>query len=255
MQERFFFGTSGLVLPFAKSQYPPEHREKSRLEYYATLFNSLEINSTFYKLPRPATVTKWAASVPEHFRFTCKLPKIVTHAKDLHFKREDVNHFLDVVAHLQNKKGCLLAQFPPGLPYQHTDRLKALLDLLCEQTADSGWKLAVEFRHSEWYEAGMEQFLKQYPLSIVIHDMSPSATPYKFAGGGMTYFRFHGPEPGYRGSYPFESLQKYAALIRERLRQNQSVFAYFNNTIGAAFENLQTLNAYVREQADLPLHP
>ena len=86
----FFSGLSGIQLPIPKYRYPPPFENTSRLTYYSTFFNSIEINSSFYKVPRPATVTKWAASVPEHFKFTFKLWKEITHAQEFNFKEEDI---------------------------------------------------------------------------------------------------------------------------------------------------------------------
>jgi len=111
----FYSGTRGLVLPVPQVLYPPEFSGKSRLTYYASLFNSVEINSSFYKMPKAATVLKWADSVPQNFQFTFKLLKAVTHAKALDFSAEDVDLFIQTVNNIGNKKGCLLVQFPPSL--------------------------------------------------------------------------------------------------------------------------------------------
>jgi len=114
-KQRFYSGTSGLNLPVPRSQYPAEFRGKSRLNYYASLFNSIEINSIFYKLPRSSTVANWGEMVPNHFRFTFKISKTITHVKALNFAVKDVNDFVTTVEHIGEKKGCLLAQFPPSL--------------------------------------------------------------------------------------------------------------------------------------------
>ncbi|RYF89308.1 MAG: DUF72 domain-containing protein, partial [Chitinophagaceae bacterium] len=81
---QLFIGTSNIILPYTKANFPAAFRDQSRLHYYSRLFNSIEINSSFYKLPLPATFEKWAADVTEDFRFTLKLSKCVSHAKELH---------------------------------------------------------------------------------------------------------------------------------------------------------------------------
>src|ERR1044072_276638 len=87
-------GTSGLVLPVPnKKAFPPEFKDKSRLTYYGSLFNSIEINSSFYKIPQAATVKKWADSVPDNFAFTFKLWREITHIKGLAYQPEDVLRF------------------------------------------------------------------------------------------------------------------------------------------------------------------
>src|SRR5665213_1974009 len=127
INHRFYSGTSGLDLPVPKSQYPAEYQGKSRLQYYASLFNSLEVNSIFYKLPRSATIANWAQSVPGNFRFTCKVSKTITHAKRLQFSGKEVDDFMAAVENVGEKKGCLLAQFPPSLEISMLHHLQSLL--------------------------------------------------------------------------------------------------------------------------------
>ena len=241
----FYSGTSGLDLPVPRSQYPPEFRDKSRLEYYASLFSSIEINSIFYKLPRSSTVANWAESVPDSFRFTFKIPKTVTHVKDLQFAQKAVDDFMKVVENIGEKKGCLLAQFPPSLKIENLDRLQNLLETLGEVSYNTGWKLAVEFRDTSWYEREVNELLEEFDAAMVVQDMPKSATPFRFVRGDFVYLRFHGPEPRYRGDYTNEFLKRYARHIKDWLSEKKTVYAYFNNTVGAAVENLQTVNEYV----------
>jgi uncharacterized protein YecE (DUF72 family) len=246
INQQFYSGTSGLNLPIPRSQFPAEFHGKSRLEYYASLFNSIEINSVFYKLPKSSTVANWAESVPENFRFTFKVSKTITHAKSLKFAAKDINDFVKTVDHIGEKKGCLLAQFPPSLKIEMLNELQGLLETLGEATYNSGWKLAIEFRDSSWYEREVYELLQEYDAAMVLQDMPKSATPFKYATGDFIYLRFHGPEPRYRGNYNHEFLKRYAEYINTWINDNKIVYAYFNNTAGAAVENLQTLNKYVR---------
>ena len=241
----FYSGTSGLDLPVPRSQYPLEFRGKSRLEYYSSLFNSLEVNSIFYKLPRSSTVVNWAESVPDNFRFTFKVSKTITHVKDLQFSVKDVDDFIKVVENIGEKKGCLLAQFPPSLKIEKLDRLQKLLETLGEATHNSGWELAVEFRDPSWYEQEVNELLTEFDAAMVLQDMPKSAPPFSFVSGDFVYLRFHGPEPRYRGDYSNEFLKRYAQYIKKWIKEKKTVYAYFNNTVGAAVENLQMLNKYV----------
>jgi uncharacterized protein YecE (DUF72 family) len=242
----FYSGISGLALPVPKSQYPPEFRDKSRLHYYASLFNSIEINSIFYKLPKSSTVFNWSGSVPDDFRFTFKISKTITHVKELNFKNEDVNSFVQTVAQIGNKKGCLLAQFPPSLKIERLNQLHNLLEALGEATHNNQWRIAMEFRNSSWYEREVYELLEEYDVSLVIHDIAASATPLNDIIGNIIYLRFHGPEPRYRGDDADQFLKKYAEYIKAWIIEKKTVFAYFNNTMGAAIKNLQTLNNYVQ---------
>lgn len=244
----FYSGCSGLELPVPRAQYPPGFQGKSRLAYYSSLFNSIEINSIFYKLPRSSTVVNWAATVPDDFRFTFKVSKTITHVKNLDFAVKDVTDFISTVEHIGNKKGCLLAQFPPSLKIEKLDEFHKLLEVLGEATHDTGWKLAVEFRNASWYEREVYELLEEFDASLVIHDIAASATPLSDVIGNFIYLRFHGPEPRYRGSYSNRSLQQYAGYIKQWMKEGKTVYTYFNNTVGDAVGNLITLNKYVRLQ-------
>lgn len=245
INQLFYSGTSGLDLPVPRSQYPIEFQGKSRLAYYSSLFNSLEVNSIFYKLPRNSTVANWAATVPANFKFTFKVSKTITHVKGLIFAKKDVIDFMKAVDQVGEKKGCLLVQFPPSLHIEKLDRLQSLLETLGEATHNSGWKLALEFRDPSWYEREVYELLEEYEAALVIQDIPKSATPLNAVRGDFIYLRFHGPEPRYRGDYNDEILKKYAGYIRKWISEKKTVHAYFNNTVGAAVENLQTLNKYV----------
>ncbi len=243
----FYSGTSGVVLPVPnKLSFPPEFQEKSRLTYYASLFNSVEINSSFYKVPMPATVQKWAESVPEDFRFTFKLWKGITHNKGLDFKVEDVNHFMQVIAQAGSKKGCLLVQFPPSLKVSGIRQTEKLM--LAIQQADSAqnWKIALEFRDRSWYVEETYDLLNDYNMGIVLHDKSAAASPLLEPATAFVYLRFHGPGGNYKGSYDDGFLYEYAQYIKEWQSEGKSVYVYFNNTMGDAIKNLASLNQYVR---------
>lgn len=242
----YFSGTSGLVLPITKANFPEDLKEKSRLHYYGTLFNSIEINSTFYKLPKPATVRNWAEDVPDHFRFTFKISKSITHAPSLKFNSGDVSDFMEVVDHLGPKRGCLLLQFPPSFTVDKIEQLKNLLMVFNEIPQNSTWKLALEFRNKTWYTPEVYQVLHQYNAILVRHDMTGVETLDLNFDNDVIYLRFHGPEGRYRGSYSDEFLRKISTYLKRFQLKNKAVYVYFNNTMGDAFNNLTTLNGDVQ---------
>jgi uncharacterized protein YecE (DUF72 family) len=244
--QNIFSGTSGLVVPERKkSLFPPAFRDKSRLAYYASLFNSIEINSSFKKPPLPRTVIKWAADVPEHFRFTFKCWRGITHNKDLEFNQADVNHFFDVINNVGEKRGCFLVQFPGKLSVAHKEKLEILLEVIQENNQENKWKIAIEFRNSSWYNVGIFDFLRLNNAGLVLHDLPPSSPAVEDTTADFAYLRFHGPEKGYRGSYNDEFLYKYACLIDSWNDEGKQVFVYFNNTLGDAAKNLITLNGFI----------
>jgi uncharacterized protein YecE (DUF72 family) len=246
LHSSYYSGLSGLVLPVPKYQFPPPYQEASRLQYYASFFNSIEINSSFYKVPQYATINKWQLSVPGNFRFTLKLWKQITHIKYLNFEKSDVELFLKAISAAGDKKGCLLVQFPPGLSIDNKLQFDNLLGCIKEVDKDNQWKIAVEFRHKSWYDESVYELINAYDATIVIHDIPKSATPLLDLQSNFIYVRFHGPTGNYRGSYPDELLAEHAGYFNDWLDEGKEVYAYFNNTMGAAFQNLETMNKMIR---------
>lgn len=244
---KFYIGISGLQLPIPKSKYPEEHKESSRLTYYSTFFNSIEINSTFYKLPMPRTVVKWADLVPDDFQFTFKLWKEITHVKNLEFKEEDVFLFFKTISGSSLKKGCVLIQFPPSIGKSNFLQLESLLRCIKEIRESAGWKIAVEFRNKSWYYEEVYELIEKYNAGIVIQDIPKSTTPSLEHRSNFIYIRFHGPTGNYRDSYSDSFLYEYATYIKEWMNDGKKVFVYFNNTMGDAFKNALTLKRFLSE--------
>ncbi len=241
----YYAGISGLQLPVPKYLYPPEHQASSRLTYYSTFFNSIEINSSFYKVPMKTTVGKWASSVNDNFRFTFKLWKQITHNKNLVFDEIDIHHFIQTIAYAGHKKGCLLIQFPPSLKNENINNLDKLLNVIKTADPENVWSVAVEFRNRGWYNPDVYALLDTYNASLVIHDIPASATPLTDPTSDFVYVRFHGPTGKYRGSYENDFLLEYAEYVKQWLEDGKKVFVYFNNTMGDAFNNLSSLNKYL----------
>lgn len=241
----FFSGLSGLQVPVPKYLFPEPHQQSSRLTYYATFFNSIEINSTFYKLPQAKTISNWISSVPEDFKFTFKLWRDITHVKQLDFKESDVQLFFNIISKANEKKGCVLIQFPPSLGIAHIMQLDALFRCIAQHNVNGEWKIAVEFRNKSWYSDESYELLQLYNAALVIQDIPKSITPLIDHLSDFIYVRFHGPSGNYRDSYSEQFLSEYATYIKEWLEEGKTVYTYFNNTMGDAFKNLQALNQII----------
>lgn len=245
--ENYYAGTSGLLLPVPnKLYYPEDFKEKSRLCYYASLMNSIEINSSFYKIPQLVTIKKWAADVPEDFKFTFKLFREITHNKSLAFDTTLVAKFFEVIAGVEHKKGCLLVQFPPSIHIRHFAQLRFLMSVIRANDPNDHWKIAFEFRHPSLYLDEVAEILAEFGFGMVIHDKFPNGALVKENQLAFTYLRFHGPGGDYRGSYSDQILGEYADYILEWLAEGKKVFVYFNNTMGNALGNLSTLRSYLQ---------
>lgn len=149
-KHHFYSGASGLVLPFPKYRFPDEFKDRSRLSFYGSMFNSIEINRSFYVLPRGQTLQKWSREVPDDFKFTFKLWKEITHAKG-RFDKSDVSKFIEAINYVGNKRGCLLIQFPASIKGDRLNFLETILAAVRETDPDETWKPALEFRDRSWY--------------------------------------------------------------------------------------------------------
>lgn len=241
----FYCGTSNVVLPVKNKEYfPLEFKNRSRLAYYGSLFNSVEINSSFYKIPQPKTIARWAEEVPPGFRFTFKLWKAITHEKAMSFSQADLIRFIESISEARDRMGAVLVQFPPSLG-ANIPALIHLLGSIRERNASSDWDVAVEFRNSTWYNENIYRILEDHRTAVVLHDMPASKPPLFDVPVPFIYLRFHGPDGNYRSSYDDAFLHEYAAYIRDWNENQKQVYCYFNNTMGDAVRNLQRLKFYV----------
>lgn len=242
-------GTSGIVVPGSKATFPEAYQVTSRLTYYATLFNSVEINSTFYRIPQPKTFAAWAAETGPDFAFTIKLWRDITHTNALADDLSGIVRFLDASRALGPKKGCLLIQFPPSNTIRQLKAVSALLHALAAADPAREWRQAVEFRHPSWYVDDAFELLDEHGASLVLHDKGPARNARLNEGADFVYLRFHGPQGNYRESYERDFLHDQAEQIHDYLHEGKDVYAYFNNTMGAAFASAQDLYRLVAERA------
>lgn len=234
-------GTSNIVVPGNKSTYPEKYRQKSRLHYYSSLLNSLEVNSSFYKVPRQVTFEKWSMDVADNFSFSVKLWKEITHIKRLHFEPDNIDLFLKAANGLGGKKGCLLVQFPGKITVDDYNKLEELLERITAFAPEDPWRIAIEFRNPSWYVGETNELLDEYGASLVVHDIPKSKNEAPNKGANFVYCRFHGPTGNYRGSYTDERLHQYYEQAQAWMRQGKDVYTYFNNTLGSALENVLQL--------------
>lgn len=238
-------GTSNIVVPGNKESYPPTFQRKSRLCYYGSFFNSLEVNSSFYKIPMPSTFEKWAMDVPANFTFSVKLWKEITHTKDLKADPAMIDQFLYAANRLGDKKGCLLVQFPGKITIGYYNQVEQILNAINEYNSEDKWRVAVEFRNPSWYVGETFELMDEYGASIVLHDIPKARNVDTNKQATFVFIRFHGPTGDYRGSYSNESLKEYAGKIQDFLKQGKDVYAYFNNTMGSGLENALSLQAMI----------
>jgi uncharacterized protein YecE (DUF72 family) len=239
-------GTSGIVVPGSKNSFPESFRSASRLHYYSSIFDTVEVNSTFKKLPRAITLQKWSLEVSRNFRFTVKLWGDITHSKGLNTDVGNVETFMELVNHLPPPHGCILVQFPGSITFSYFQHVENILTQVRRSDRTNQWKFAVELRDKSWYRDETSEMLHVIGASMVLHDMPKSLHLTPDLNAPFTYFRFHGPTGDYKGDYSHEFLSIQSEKIRSLLDHGKEVYAYFNNTMGNAFENSMTLKSMIQ---------
>ncbi|MEO7456398.1 MAG: DUF72 domain-containing protein, partial [Gemmatimonadaceae bacterium] len=211
----------------------------SHLARYATMFSGAEINSSFYRHHRRATYERWAAAVPDVFRFAVKLPRTITHDQSLVAAEIPLEVFLEEVRGLGKRLGPLLVQLPPSLPFveEHAEAFFALLRSM------HGGGVACEPRHASWFAADADAFLTAHGVARVAAD--PARVPEAAAPGGareITYYRLHGSPRMYYSDYAEGFLGMMAhALARDAAHASQCWCIFDNTTLGAATGNALVL--------------
>jgi len=247
MPGKLRIGISNGHIPGNKSSFPPPYQLRSRLHYYSSLFDTIEVNSCFYKTPLRSTYEKWVADVPDDFQFTLKLTRDITHAKELKSDLTCMDNFLHAAEGAGNKKGCLLIQFPGKINLEHFNQVENILDHLRMHDPGYEWRRAIEFRNESWYVGETTELLNEYHATMVLHDFS-RAKVSAFAGNAdFVYMRFHGPTGNYRDSYSDSILDEKAEVITAFLQTGRDVYVYFNNTAGNAFENARYLQSRLNQ--------
>jgi len=169
---RLRVGTSGYQYKEWKgSFYPEDMKEAGMLAYYAERLDACEINNTFYRMPTPAVVKKWADQTPDTFRFSLKAPQRITHKKRLAAAGEDTAFFVAAAKELGEKLGPVLVQLPPYLK-KGADRLREFLALFPE-----GFPAAFEFRHDSWFDEEIFGILREREAALVIAEDEKKAAP------------------------------------------------------------------------------
>lgn len=221
-------GCSGWVYKDWKGPfYPADLKDADRLAWYATQFDTTEINASFYRLPTEAAVACWARTAPHGFEFAWKVSRFITHNKKLRECPQSVDLVFGRMAPLGGKLGPALVQLPPQLR-RNDERLESFLAWIPESQ-----RVAVEFRHDSWYEQPVYDLLARHNAAFVISDHHSAPAP-SVVTADWVYWRGHGPGGRYFGRYPDEDLRKLAAEIGLWQAEGKDVYAYFDNDIKSA---------------------
>jgi uncharacterized protein YecE (DUF72 family) len=235
-------GCSGWQYKHWRGDFYPAGLPQSRwFEHYASLFDTVEINNTFYRLPERATFESWARRAPPRFQFAVKASRFLTHMKKLKDPGEPLERLFSRMSPLGKHLGPVLYQLPPGWKAD-AERFETFL-----QALPAAARHVVEFRETSWYEPGIVKLLRRHRVALCLHDMPGSATGRE-PSGPFVYLRFHGATGKYGGSYADDQLRSWAQWLDDRRAEGCDVYAYFNNDVGGhAPRNALTLRRMLDE--------
>lgn len=237
-------GTSGWSYYHWKKIFYPEGLANTKwLQYYSNYFNTVELNSSFYKLPKKQSIVNWANKTPDKFVFSVKASRFITHIKRLTDIKESLETFLDAISNLGNKLGPILFQLPSNF-IKDTATLNGFADLL-----SSDYQYVIEFRHPSWFDDEIFSILHEKNIAVCISS-SPAAGgsspnfPYsETITANFVFIRMHGSTQLYGSKYNPSEMNSWAKKIKKWHKQNLNTYIYFNNdSFGYAIQNAVELN-------------
>ena len=226
--------------------YPPALASNLEIAYYAQYLPAVEIDSTFYAIPRPEVVAAWADKTPPDFTFTAKLPRQITHEARLRRCEEDLALFLESLRPFGGKLGAVLAQFAPSFHLDaNEEALRAFVDML---PTSGGVRFAFEFRHASWHQPRIARLLEDHAICWVWNDVSslesqgaaafeflPATTDFlylRLMGDQSTKFRPDGSRQFRYGSllWPRDAgLENWTQRLLKHLGDLQNIYVMINN--------------------------
>jgi uncharacterized protein YecE (DUF72 family) len=203
--------------------YPPRCAQRNWLSFYSGEFETVEVNSTFYRLAKPEAVARWVTETPPDFVFTVKASRYLTHIRRLRDITEGIERYFDSIRPLVEspKLGPVLWQLPPNFK-RDDEKLRYALGQL------PAGRHCFEFRHETWFVPDVYEMLREFRVALVIGDHPQRPWQAHEMTADWTFVRFHYGARGRRGNYSKTELETWAKRI-EQWRRRVEVFIYFNN--------------------------
>jgi uncharacterized protein YecE (DUF72 family) len=230
-ENRIYIGTAGYSYDdWLGNFYPQFCSAKDYLRFYSSIFKTVELNATFYRVPDKATVENWDKVTPDDFIFTAKFPGAVTHEGDIEERADAAKRFIEVMRALGKKLGVMLLQFPYSFkPDQHGSMLTEILSIMPPDI-----KVALEVRNRKWLNDKFYDALqkRRICLAMIDHPWMPKRTEFT---ADFAYFRFLGDRKRIENDFSYvrfdrrEEIEWWAKLLEEFSRDWGEVYAYFNN--------------------------
>jgi uncharacterized protein YecE (DUF72 family) len=224
--------------------YPRGVSGAKQLPFYAERLSTVEINNSFYRLPKESSWRKWKEAVPRDFEFAVKASRYITHTKRLMVEPRSIEKVMDGAKLLGGHLGPVLYQLPRTFERstETVARLERFLDMLPGDNQN-----VIEFRHDSWLEEPVFSLLRASGTSFCIVDMPKKTYPLEVTGS-CAYVRFHGHERLYASKYSGRELKAWARRLRRLEDVAGQVYCYFNNdAAGYAVENARELEELLRK--------
>ncbi|CAM5331791.1 hypothetical protein AFEL58S_00937 [Afipia felis] len=221
---KVLIGTSGWHYASWRGPFFPSGlMVKHQLQFYASQFETTELNGVFYRTPTEATVRNWRNQTAANFIFAWKASKYITHWKRLSERSADSLELMEErIALLGDKAGPILFQLPPNFTAA-PERLQHFLKMLSPRH-----RYVFEFRHRSWYAAEIFRLLAKHNVALCISDHHDAPSPWEQTAD-FVYVRGHGPGGRYRGHYSGATLNRWSEQIDRWRSAGSDVFVYFDN--------------------------
>ncbi|HET7705086.1 MAG TPA: DUF72 domain-containing protein [Thermoanaerobaculia bacterium] len=237
-------GTSGYSYKhWIGRYYPAELKSSDWLRHYVRDFDTVELNNTFYALPKEETFDAWRKNTPSDFLFAVKGSRFLTHMIKLKDPERGLVNFLPRAERLRSKLGPILWQLPPGWKV-NVERLEEFLKLL-----PSKHRYTFELRNETWMIEPVYEVLRKYNAAFCIYELAGYQSPLEITAD-WTYVRLHGPTAfKYQGSYSDRQMEEWADRIRAWSRRMKAIYVYFDNDDSAyAVDNALTLKRLLKQK-------
>ena len=210
---RCWVGTSGFSYKAWKGSFYPKDLSNDRmLAYYGERLNAVEINNTFYRMPKRATLADWGAKVPDEFSFVLKASRKITHFKRLKDTQDELGYLVDVSSELGARLGPMLFQLPPNMKID-VERLRDFVSLF-----PAGLRAAFEFRHDSWFADETYTLLSDAGVALVVADMGADEPAEVVATAPYGYLRLR------RDDYDPDDVARWARIVSDQEWEDAFVF-------------------------------
>lgn len=220
--ENYHIGCSGYSYPYWKNKfYPKGVAAKDYLSYYSSIFNTVELNGTFYRTPTLSQLKKYKEVTPDNFSFSVKMSKYITHILRLKESKQAILEFQTLIREgLQQKLKCFLFQFPASFQFSK-ENLQLLVDNIPHNKEN-----IIEFRHISWWNDEVIKSMRNSKLTFCNVDFPKLDTPFQQTTD-VFYLRLHGNPILFKSSYSSDQLLEFSKQFPEN---NDQLWIFFNNT-------------------------